>query len=109
MTTTSTLGLYLHIPWCVTRCIYCDFNTYIDGEDALKANYHAALLREIREAGAALGQPPLDTIFIGGGTPTTLPPDQLIELIEASKANFAPRPDAEETVEDNPGTRSPAG
>ncbi|MBN1220164.1 MAG: radical SAM family heme chaperone HemW [Anaerolineae bacterium] len=100
------LALYLHIPWCVTRCIYCDFNTYVGGEDTLKARYHVALQREIREAGAALGHPPLDTIFFGGGTPTTLPPGQLVELVETVKAAFALRPDAEVTVEANPGTLS---
>jgi len=102
----SVLGLYLHIPWCVTRCIYCDFNTYIDGEDALKARYHAALLQEIEQAGAALGRPVLHTIFIGGGTPTTLPPDQLVELVEAIASAFDLQAEAEITVEANPGTLS---
>ena len=102
----SPLGLYLHFPWCPTRCIYCDFNTYVDGEASLKIRYHAALLREIREAGAALNRSTLDTIFIGGGTPTTLLPAQLIELVETVKTAFDLRPDAEVTVEANPGTLS---
>jgi len=105
-TSFSPLGLYLHIPWCMTRCIYCDFNTYIDGEDALKARYHAALLREIREAGAVLDRPALNTIFIGGGTPTTLPPGQLIDLVDAITAAFDLQINAEVTVEANPGTLS---
>lgn len=100
------LGLYLHIPWCQARCIYCDFNTYVDSEPALKRRYHLALLREIRQAGTALGQPSLDTVFIGGGTPTTLPAAWLVELVETIKASFALRPDAEVTVEANPGTLS---
>ncbi len=99
-------GLYIHIPWCPTRCIYCDFNTYVDGEPDLKARYHTALLREIREAGAALEHPSLNTIFFGGGTPTTLSPEQLVELVEAVKANFKLHPDAEITTEANPGTLS---
>ncbi|HXV97974.1 MAG TPA: radical SAM family heme chaperone HemW, partial [Anaerolineae bacterium] len=102
----APLGLYLHIPWCPTRCIYCDFNTYVDGEASLKTRYHAALLREMCEAGTALSRPALDTIFVGGGTPTTLPPDQLIELIETAKSAFNLRPGAEVTVEANPGTLS---
>ncbi len=102
----SALGLYIHIPWCVTRCIYCDFNTYIDGEAVLKARYHAALLREIRESAAALDHPPLDTIYFGGGTPTTLPPEQLVELVDAVKSHFRLRPNAEITTEANPGTLS---
>ena len=105
-TTNPTLGLYIHIPWCPVRCIYCDFNTYLDRSTSLKALYHAALLREIREAGAALGRPPLDTIFFGGGTPTTLRPEQLIELVETVQKSFQLRPDAEITTEANPGTLS---
>jgi oxygen-independent coproporphyrinogen-3 oxidase len=100
------LGLYIHIPWCPTRCIYCDFNTYVGGEAALKARYHAALLREIHETGAALDHPALDTIYFGGGTPSTLLPEQLVELVEAVKANFKLQPNAEITTEANPGTLS---
>ncbi len=102
------LGLYLHIPWCVTRCIYCDFNTYIDGGADLKSRYHAALRREIREAGAALGRPAVSTVFFGGGTPTTVPPEELVELVETIKAAFALDPAAEITVEGNPGDASTA-
>ncbi len=100
------LGLYIHIPWCVTRCIYCDFNTYIDGEAALKERYHQALLREIREAGTALGRPALDSVFFGGGTPTTLPPEWLAEVVAVVKEAFTLREDAEVTSEANPGTLS---
>lgn len=106
MTASAPLGLYLHIPWCPTRCIYCDFNTYVEGEASLKAGYHAALRREILETGAALTRPDLDTIFIGGGTPTSLPPEDLIELVETVKMTFRLRPGAEVTVEANPGTLS---
>jgi oxygen-independent coproporphyrinogen-3 oxidase len=102
----TTLGLYLHIPWCHTRCIYCDFNTYVEGESALKARYHAALQREIRESGAALARPALNTIFIGGGTPTTLSPHHLLELVDTVKGAFTLHPKAEITVEANPGTIS---
>jgi oxygen-independent coproporphyrinogen-3 oxidase len=99
-------GLYIHIPWCLTRCIYCDFNTYVDGEPELKIRYHRALLREIQEAALALDHPTLDTIFFGGGTPTTLLPEQLVELVEMVKTDFQLDPHAEITVEANPGTLS---
>ncbi|HMQ52966.1 MAG TPA: radical SAM family heme chaperone HemW, partial [Anaerolineae bacterium] len=102
--TFQPLGLYLHIPWCATRCIYCDFNTYIDGTADLKARYQAALRREIREAGAVLERPALSTIFFGGGTPTALAPEQLIELVDTVRASFALEPEAEITTEANPGT-----
>ncbi len=103
-TNPSPLGLYIHIPWCPVRCIYCDFNTYLDRSETLKQQYHVALLREIREAGAILERPILDTIFFGGGTPTTLHPKQLIELVETVHESFQVRPDAEITTEANPGT-----
>lgn len=103
MTAHSPLGLYIHIPWCPTRCIYCDFNTYIDAGRSLKARYHAALLREITEAAQALNHPPLATIYFGGGTPTTLAPEQLVELVETVKNNFDLHPQAEITAEANPG------
>ena len=103
---TDPLGLYIHIPWCSTRCIYCDFNTYIDGDLDLKSGYQAALLREIRETGSTLKRPLLNTIFFGGGTPTTLPAEQLLKLVEAIKSSFTLHPDAEITTEANPGTLS---
>lgn len=98
------LGLYIHIPWCHTRCIYCDFNTYIDGSATLQTRYHQALLREIREAGIALGKPTLNTIFFGGGTPTMLQPQELIELVDTVKEAFTLVSNAEITTEANPGT-----
>ena len=98
------LGLYVHIPWCPTRCIYCDFNTYVDGSDSLKAVYHQALLKELREAARALGHPPLETIFFGGGTPTTLEPAMLLEIVETVRSHFDLQPHAEITTEANPGT-----
>ncbi len=105
----SSLGLYLHIPWCVTRCLYCDFNTYVENNVSLKARYHTALRREIQQTGALLNRPALETIFIGGGTPTSLPPEWLVELVETVKTAFRLRPNAEITVEANPGTLSPEG
>ncbi len=98
----SPLGLYVHIPWCVSRCIYCDFNTYTADDAGLKQRYQAALQREIRETGAALGRPTLATVFIGGGTPTTLPAAQLVELLATAQAAFALERGAEVTVEANP-------
>jgi oxygen-independent coproporphyrinogen-3 oxidase len=104
----SPLGLYIHIPWCTTRCIYCDFNTYIDGEESLKASYQVALKREIEISGTALDRPLLDTIFFGGGTPTTLTTGQFDELIESAQASFQFGPEIEITAEANPGTLSTA-
>jgi len=100
------LGLYIHIPWCPTRCIYCDFNTYVSDNDDLKQQYQAALIRELTETATALDHPVIDTIFFGGGTPTTLSPNQLLEIVETVKQNFTLSPHAEITTEANPGTLS---
>ncbi|RME74780.1 MAG: radical SAM family heme chaperone HemW, partial [Chloroflexi bacterium] len=97
-------GLYIHIPWCHTRCIYCDFNTYVEEDSSLKARYQAALTREIEESAAALGRPRLATLYFGGGTPTTLPAAWLVELVETVQAAFDLPAGAEITVEANPGT-----
>ena len=102
------VSIYIHIPWCPTRCIYCDFNTYVDGEDSLKASYQAALKREIETSGTALGRPPLDTIFFGGGTPTTLTTWQFDDLMESVQTSFQFGPEIEITAEANPGTLSTA-
>lgn len=103
VTGATSVGLYLHIPFCHTRCVYCDFNTYID-LNHLKARYVAALVQEVHQVGAAAGRPEAATIFFGGGTPTALEPVQLGALIEACRAAFCVAPAAEVTVEANPGT-----
>ncbi len=100
---TISLALYLHIPFCAARCAYCDFNTYA-GLERLHAPFAAALSAEIRRAGAARGRPAVHTIFIGGGTPTVLPPDLLARALDACREAFAVAADAEITCEANPGT-----
>lgn len=99
----SPVALYLHIPFCASRCHYCDFNTYA-GLDVFFAPYTAALSQEIRMAGAARARPVVPTIFIGGGTPTILPPAFLAQLLAACREAFDIAPDAEVTSEANPGT-----
>jgi oxygen-independent coproporphyrinogen-3 oxidase len=105
----TPLALYLHIPFCAARCHYCDFNTYA-GLEALFEPYTAALVEEIRRAGAARGRPPVRTIFIGGGTPTVLPADLakprtlLARALAACREAFGVAADAEITSEANPGT-----
>ncbi len=105
------LGLYLHIPFCRSRCSYCDFNTYV-GMENLHESYVRALCCEIRAAGQSphlvhtgAGVPPrAATIFFGGGTPSILQPAQLGEAIHACRETFDLPDDAEITVECNPGT-----
>jgi len=97
-------ALYLHIPFCVHRCAYCDFNTYA-GQDALIPAYVDALIREI-EIVSASKQIEAKSIFFGGGTPSLLTPIQLASIMETLRANFAWTNDLEASLEANPGTLS---
>jgi len=106
----TAYALYLHIPFCRQRCSYCDFNTYTTLGD-LQAAYVAALAAEIRQVGAlaaAAGdpRPAVRTIFLGGGTPSLLSPEQLGDILAAAREAFTVQPDAEITMEANPGTVS---
>src|SRR5579862_8641591 len=104
----QTVSLYLHIPFCHAKCHYCDFNSYA-GMLGLREEYVAALLDEIALAGrrAALpdGSPRrCRTIFFGGGTPSLLTNEQVAAILAAARSAFALDPDAEITLEANPGT-----
>ncbi len=107
----SPLSIYLHIPFCVHRCAYCDFNTYAGQEDSLPA-YVDALLREIKFIGQATIRPfdysTIGTMFFGGGTPSLLSGLQVASVMDALRAAFAFTPDLEATLEANPGTVSPS-
>ena len=98
----SAIGLYLHIPFCQTKCPYCDFNTY-QGIEEQMGGFTAALAGELALWGAALGRPPAATLFFGGGTPSYLPDGAIGRLLEAARRAFAVTADAEITVEANPG------
>jgi putative oxygen-independent coproporphyrinogen III oxidase len=98
-------GVYVHVPFCLTRCHYCDFVTYT-GMEGLRRPYAAALLEEAAMAAAALGpEPPAVTsVFVGGGTPTLLPPGDLGRVLARLRELLAFAPAAEVTVEANPET-----
>ena len=110
------LGIYIHVPFCTTRCGYCDFNTYTAAElgtepGASRAGYIDAAIHELALAARVLGPdlPAVSTIFVGGGTPTVLPPDDLGRLITAVRDHFGLAPDAEVTIESNPESIDSAG
>ena len=97
-------GIYLHVPFCVTRCGYCDFNTYTPAELG-GVNPDAWLLKlrsEIELAGARLGAPTVHTVFVGGGTPSLLGSARLATVLESVRDNFELASDAEVTTEANP-------
>ena len=104
---TTGISLYLHVPFCQTKCPYCDFNTY-QGIEGLMSPYVEALVAELGAWGRALGRPPVNTVFFGGGTPSYLPDGDLGRIMEAIEQAFGIRPDAEITVEANPGDLTPA-
>lgn len=98
-------GVYLHVPFCASRCGYCDFNTYVPGESGSEtAGYVDALLAELRLAARVLGdhRPPAATVYVGGGTPTLLAPAQLRRALDGVRMHLGVADGAEVTVEANP-------
>ncbi len=100
-------GLYVHVPFCTVRCGYCDFNTYTAeelGPGASRTSYAESAIAEIRWARRVLGDVdlPVSTVFLGGGTPTLLPPGDLGAILASVSAEFGLAPDAEVTTESNP-------
>ena len=96
------LALYIHIPFCETKCPYCDFNTYA-GIEELVPSYMDALAQEIRLWSATLGPVPIGTIFFGGGTPSYVPPEHIRRLLSTVRSAFTLAANAEITLESNPG------
>ncbi len=99
------LGLYIHIPFCRAKCHYCDFASYTGKTEFYKA-YTSALIQEMQRCDA-LANGGIETIFIGGGTPTVLPVDMLAEIFETINHYTIVTPGAEITMEANPGTLTP--
>ncbi|ALD12765.1 coproporphyrinogen III oxidase [Clavibacter capsici] len=102
-------GVYLHVPFCRVRCGYCDFNTYTAPElrGVRQSDYASQAVQEVRFAGSALrasGVPvrPASTVFLGGGTPTLLPVEDLVRMLDAVRATWGLADGAEVTTEANP-------
>ncbi len=102
----DALGLYVHVPFCETKCPYCDFNTYERIEHLIPA-YVRALSIEISTWAALLGRPEVDTVFFGGGTPSYLPERHLADLMNTIRDAFSLSSSAEITLEANPGDAAP--
>ncbi|HUG05099.1 MAG TPA: radical SAM family heme chaperone HemW [Candidatus Limnocylindria bacterium] len=98
----TSLGLYVHIPFCASRCPYCDFAT-APARSAFRSRYLDALEVEIRREGQRLRRPRVATLYVGGGTPSLLDPGEIARLAAAVQEAFDLRP-AEATVEANPAT-----
>lgn len=109
---TDSFGVYLHVPFCATRCGYCDFNTYTPGQlgsGATQGDYLDAIVAELEMA--VVKHPELargaDTVFIGGGTPSMLGASGLRRLLDGVRNSFGLADDAEVTTESNPESTSP--
>ncbi|OBB98230.1 radical SAM family heme chaperone HemW [Mycolicibacterium peregrinum] len=102
-------GIYIHVPFCATRCGYCDFNTYTAAElgGASPDGWLAALRVELALAAATVGAVPVQTVFVGGGTPSLLGGPGLAAVLGAVRDNFDLAADAEVTTEANPESTSP--
>lgn len=98
------LSLYVHIPWCVQKCPYCDFNSHGLKSSLPEKEYVAHLLDDLALDAKRIGHRQVDTIFIGGGTPSLFSADAIHALIEGIKARINLSAHAEITMEANPGT-----
>ncbi|NUS44264.1 MAG: coproporphyrinogen III oxidase [Mycobacteriaceae bacterium] len=107
---TRPFGIYVHVPFCATRCGYCDFNTYTAGElgsSSSPASWLSGLRRELTAAADRFGAPEVATVFVGGGTPSLLGGDGLAAVLDAVRERFRLAAAAEVTTESNPESTSP--
>lgn len=98
------LTLYIHIPWCVRKCPYCDFNSHAQRDDLPEAAYVAALTRDLEFALPAIWGRPIEAVFFGGGTPSLFSPEAIDAILTQVRTLTPLNPQAEITLEANPGT-----
>ena len=98
------LSLYVHLPWCIQKCPYCDFNSYAAGNQLPEVEYLQALLSDLEHELPNARNRIINTVFFGGGTPSLLSPEIIDQLLCAIRSKYTLRPNAEITLETNPGT-----
>ena len=98
------LGLYIHIPWCVKKCPYCDFNSHNSPNELPEALYVDALINDLEQALPLIWGRSIRTIFIGGGTPSLFSPEAINKILQSVRSLTRLSPLAEITIEANPGT-----
>jgi putative oxygen-independent coproporphyrinogen III oxidase len=101
---TPPLALYLHFPWCVRKCPYCDFNSYTLRDELPEQRYVEALIADMRAQAPSVSGRPLVSVFMGGGTPSLFSPGAIARVLEAARACFGFTATLEVTLEANPGT-----
>lgn len=104
MVTPPPVGLYVHLPWCVRKCPYCDFNSHAQPRETPFEGYTDALLRDASSEAERLDGRRIETIYIGGGTPSLFPPEAIERLLDGLAARLPLDADCEITMEANPGT-----
>lgn len=97
------LGIYIHIPFCKKKCEYCDFISYSNKDDKVE-QYINTLKQEIKENAKKAEEYEISTIYIGGGTPSYIDSNIIVEILNMVKKNYKVKPKAEITIEVNPGT-----
>ena len=100
------LGIYIHIPFCYSKCAYCDFYSFVPKDETIYERYVNALLSHMEYYKNAVSQRTPDSVYIGGGTPTALPQEQLLRIIRGVRHTFHLAKNTEFTVEVNPATAS---
>ena len=103
-TATPPLSLYVHIPWCVRKCPYCDFNSHETRDDIPEVRYIQALIADLEQDLPAVWGRTVESVFIGGGTPSLFSARGIEQLLSEIRARIPLKPDAEITLEANPGT-----
>ena len=98
------LSLYLHFPWCVRKCPYCDFNSYTLHGELAEDRYIDAIERDIESQAPDVSGREITSIFMGGGTPSLFSPNAIARVLDATRRYLVVAPDAEVTMEANPGT-----
>jgi oxygen-independent coproporphyrinogen-3 oxidase len=98
------LSLYIHIPWCIRKCPYCDFNSHTLKNDLPEQNYIDTLITDAKQHIDRIDNRPIQTIFIGGGTPSLISPAQYVRLFTALSSFYDFSPSIEITLEANPGS-----
>ena len=101
---TPPLALYVHFPWCVRKCPYCDFNSYTLSGELPLAGYLARLRADIAAQARTVQGRSIVSVFLGGGTPSLFPPRAIGEVLEAVRQQLVLAEEAEVTLEANPGT-----
>ena len=99
------LSIYIHVPFCVRKCEYCDFYSLCDL--SLREDYVEALIAQIKDFRPAAKNKLVDTIYFGGGTPSLLSGEEILRILKTVRSVFRVSDDAEITMEANPGTLDP--